>query len=166
MIVMETPRILMRTFVESDLDDLARLYANPDVRRHFPSGSLSRSQTEEELAWLMSGGHAEVSLWAAIERATGRFIGRGGFVKWTIEGVEETEIAYMVEQALWRQGFGSEMAQALVKHGITRLGRRRLIALIAPANIASQRTASKAGLAFEREALVDDYPCQIWAISA
>ncbi len=89
-------------------------------------------------------------LWAAIHRQTGRFIGRCGFILWTIDGSEETEIAYLLDKSFWGQGLGAEAAAALVRHGFERLKLPRLIALIDPGNTASKRTAEKAGLRFER----------------
>ena len=56
----------------------------------------------------------------------------------------------MIARQYWRRGLGGEVANALVRHGFDRLGLRRLIALVHPDNLASMRTAEKAGLAFER----------------
>jgi ribosomal-protein-alanine N-acetyltransferase len=165
-IVFETHRLVLRKFVESDLDDLSRLYADPDIRLHFPEGTLDRVQTEEELHWFISGGDPAfpgLVLWAVIERETGRLAGRAGFVPWQIDGVNEVEIAYLLDKPPWGRGLGSEWAKALVHHGRCCLGRQRLIALIAPGNIPSARTALKAGLQFERQAVIDGHLCHVYA---
>ena len=44
----ETPRLLLRDFVEADLDTLAPLMANADFMR-FSSGPFSREETERFL---------------------------------------------------------------------------------------------------------------------
>jgi RimJ/RimL family protein N-acetyltransferase len=43
-IVVETPRLVLRKLKEDDLDELCSLYADEDVRRYFPTGILSRAQ--------------------------------------------------------------------------------------------------------------------------
>jgi [ribosomal protein S5]-alanine N-acetyltransferase len=115
--VLQTDRIVLRRFVESDLDDLCRLYADHEVRRSFPGGVLSRAEAEEELAWSIQGSdelHPDLRLYAAMDRRTGSFIGRGGFVRWELDGTDEVEIAYMIGKNLWRRGMGSELANGLL----------------------------------------------------
>ena len=65
----------------------------------------------------------------------------------------------------WRQGLGTEVARALVRHGFDVLRLSRLIALIDPAHQASLRTAQKAGLAFEREVEVEGVRSSLYAIA-
>lgn len=163
----ETPRLLLRSIVATDLDDLARLYADPEVRRYFPDGTRDREQTREELEWFANGdnpGYPECRLWAIIDKEAGAFVGRCALLRWEIEGRDETEIAYMLARNAWGQGLGGEVATALVRHGFDRLGFRRLIALIHPDNVASMRTAEKAGLAFERLVDFKDGAARLYSI--
>lgn len=155
--VLETERMVFRRLVPGDLDALAALYADPEIRRYFPEGTLTRAETAEELAWFQNGHpqHPELGLWAAILKGTGAFIGRCGLLRWTIDGVEEVEIAYLIAPAYQRQGLGAEAAQALVRHAFEVLGLPRVIALIDPEHTASIRTAMNAGLRFEREVEMD-----------
>lgn len=166
-VIIETPRLLLRPLVAGDLDDLGQLYADPDVRRYFPDGTLDREATRDELEWFANGdnpGFPELGLWAAIDRQTGVFVGRCGLLRWEIDGREETEIAYMIARRFWRRGLGGEAANALVRHGFDRLGLRRLIALIHPENLASMRTAEKAGLAFERMVQFEGGAARLYSI--
>jgi RimJ/RimL family protein N-acetyltransferase len=166
MIVLETDRLILRRFEDRDLDPLAALYADEETRRYFPDGMLTREETAEELAWFRNG-HPDdprLGLWAAIEKASGRFVGRCGLLPWFIEGQAETEIAYLIARSHWRQGLGGEAARALVAHGMGTIGLKRLIALIHPDNAASAATARASGLAFERTAVLDGMPCHIYAI--
>ncbi len=168
MVVLETSRLVLRPFRPDDLDDLARLYADAEVRRHFPDGPLDRARTREELDWFLSGGDPArpgLVLHALVERATGRLIGRAGFLPWTLDGSDEVEIAYLLDRAHWRSGLGGEIAGALVRHGFEVLGLDRLVAIIHPDNLASVRTAERAGLRFERSIDVDGQPCLLHAIA-
>jgi ribosomal-protein-alanine N-acetyltransferase len=167
-VVMQTERLALRPFIESDLDDLCRLYADPEIRRYFPDGTLSRRETEDELRWCMDGGDPSspgIVLHAAVDRRTGEFVGRGGFVSWVIDGAPQVEIAYLLDKRLWRQGLGSEMAAGLVRHGFSSLRLPRLIALIDPSNIASVRTALKVGMSFERQTSMEGHICSLYSVA-
>ncbi|MFL5260149.1 MAG: GNAT family N-acetyltransferase [Hyphomicrobiales bacterium] len=165
-VIIETPRTIFRRLTADDLDDLCRLYADADVRRYFPEGTLDRSHTKQELDSILSDGTGdghELTLWATIHKQTCRFIGRSGYVKWEIDGTQATEIAYLLDKEFWGQGLGTEIAGALVQYGFAQLGLRRLIALIDPRNTASIRTAEKAGFHYERDTLIGSAGCSIYA---
>jgi ribosomal-protein-alanine N-acetyltransferase len=167
MVILETDRVILRRLQPDDLDDLAALYQDPDIRRYFPEGTLTRAETTKELAWFTNGGdpaHPRLGLWAAIHKETRAFIGRSGLIPWVIEGRTEIEIAYLIAKSHWRQGLGAEIAAALVHYGFAELRLSRLIALIDPQNEASRRTAIKAGLRFERDMLHEGTPCSIYAV--
>jgi ribosomal-protein-alanine N-acetyltransferase len=166
--ILETRRLFLRSLEAEDLDSLFALYRDPEICRYFPDGTLTYEQTREELDWFLQGGdpaHPELGLWATIHKETGRFIGRCGLIPWTIEGREEVEVAYLLAKDHWRRGLGAEIAGALVHHGFERLQLSRLIALIDPENLASIRTAEKAGFRFERRIDHEGSPCSLYAIA-
>ena len=165
--MLETERLLMRRLVPSDFDDLYALYRDPEIRRYFPEGTLTLEETREELEWFLSGhpDHPELGLWATIHKPTGAFIGRCGLLPWTIDGVDEVEIAYLIAKPWQRQGFGAEAARALVRYGFEALGLNRLVALIDPKHEASIRTAERAGLRFWKEAEVEEVRSPVYAVT-
>jgi ribosomal-protein-alanine N-acetyltransferase len=169
LIVLETPRHVLRKFREDDFDSLCLLYADEDIRRHFPNGVLSRIEAREEFDWYLNGGfpgHPALGLWATVHRPTGRFIGRCGLIPWIIDDKPEVEVAYLLAKEFWRQGLGAEVARALVCHAFTRLGLTRLIVLIDPRNIASIKTAESAGFGFEREVEVEGTKSRLYSVGA
>jgi ribosomal-protein-alanine N-acetyltransferase len=166
--ILETQRLILRTLRPDDLDELFALYRDPEIRRYFPDGTLTREQTQEELDWFVGGGdpdHPRLGLWATLHKETGRFIGRCGLIPWSIDGRDEVEVAYLLAKDHWRQGLGAEITQALLHYGFKALGLSRLIALIDPQNQASIRTAEKAGLRFERQIEHGGTRCLLHAIS-
>jgi [ribosomal protein S5]-alanine N-acetyltransferase len=165
MTILETERLLMRRLVAGDLDDLYALYRDPEIRRYFPEGTLTLDETHEELEWFLNGhpAHPQLGLWATIHKPSGTFIGRCGLLPWTIDGVDEVEIAYLIAKPWQRQGLGAEAARALVRYGFETLGLKRLIALIDPRHAASIRTAEKAGLWFEKEVEMEGLRSVIYA---
>ena len=163
----ETPRLIVRKLRPGDLDALSALYGDLDVRRYFPDGVLNREQTKEELDWFrrdVPPDQTPFGLRAIIHRESGEFIGRGGLLSWMIEGKREIETAYLIAKPYWRQGLASEFLSALIRHATEDLHLARLIALIDKHNIASIRTAEKAGFAFERAVTVEGASAQLYAL--
>lgn len=167
--ILETNRLILRHQVLTDLDDLYALYCNPDVIRYIPDAPRSYKEAREELEWFMAGNseHPELGLWATIHKETGKFIGRCGLLPWTIEGQEVVEIAYTLSQEYWGQGLATEAAKGILQYGFEQMHLSRLICLIDPTNIASQRVAEKIGMTLEKEVDGidgDGYPTLIYSI--
>jgi RimJ/RimL family protein N-acetyltransferase len=158
MVILETERLTLRHLVLDDLDELFALYRDPEIRRHFPEGTLTYEETREELEWFLNGHpeHPELGLWATIHRPTGRFIGRCGLLPWTIEGRDEVEIAYMIAKPFWHQGLGSEAARGILEYARVELGLTRLVCLIYPDNEASIGVARSIGMTLEGEKADDE----------
>jgi ribosomal-protein-alanine N-acetyltransferase len=165
--ILETKRLILRHLIPDDLDNLFALYSDPQVRRYFPEGTLSYEQTREELEWFLDSyqEHPELGLWATIHKETNRFIGRCGLLTWTIDQRDEIEIAYMLARAYWRQGLGTEAAQAIRDYGFEQLQLSRLICLIDRDNSASIGVARKIDMTFEREGRDDKGPFLLYSIN-
>jgi RimJ/RimL family protein N-acetyltransferase len=168
-IILETPRLILRHLVLDDLDELFALYSDPEIRRYFPEGVLSLEETREELEWFLNGHpeHPELGLWGTVHKDTGKFIGRCGLLPWEIDGILEVEIAYLINKDFWHQGLATEAAKGIMKYGFEKLNLPRLICLIDPENVASQRVAQKIGMVLEKEVdgiNGDDFPTRIYSI--
>lgn len=154
MIILETERLILRHLETGDTDALFALYRDPEMRRFYPEGTLSRAETEEEIAWFLNGHprHPELGLWATIHKPSGQFLGRCGLLPWQIDGRDEVEVAYLIDKNFWGQGLATEAAGAIVRYAYERLGLQRLVCLIEEGNDASIRVAEKIGMRFERAA--------------
>jgi len=164
--ILETERLRLRRLEPGDLDALHALYSDPEIRRYFPEGVLTRAETKAELDWFVAGDpdHPALGLWATTLKPGGEFIGRCGLLPWSVEGRREVEVAYLIDKRYWRRGYGAEAATALVRYGFDRLGLTRIVAFVDPSNVASAATARKAGLAFEREIELDGTRISVYAI--
>jgi RimJ/RimL family protein N-acetyltransferase len=169
-IILETSRLILRRLVIDDLDGLFALYRDPEIRRYFPEGVLDYEDTKEELEWFLDGHpeHPELGLWATIHKETEKFIGRCGLLPWEIDGKLEVEIAYLLDKSFWGQGLATEAANGILHYGFETLKLSRLICLIDPENIASQKVAQQIGMTLERKVdgiAGDNFPTLIYSIS-
>jgi RimJ/RimL family protein N-acetyltransferase len=90
--------------------------------------------------------------WVLAERESGSFAGRGGLAWATVEGAAEVELPWSIEPHLHGRGLATEAASAACDWA-RELRFEEVVALILPANQASQRVAEKTG--FERNGEVD-----------
>jgi ribosomal-protein-alanine N-acetyltransferase len=170
MIILETTRLILRHQVLDDLEDLWALYSNPNITKYIPDAPRTRAEAQEELEWNMHGHpkHPELGLWATMHKESGKFVGRCGLLPWTIEEQHEVEVAYTIVEDFWGQGLGSEAAQGILEYGFEELNLSRLICLIDPDNIASQKVAEKIGMMLEKKVDGiggDNLPTLIYSIS-
>ena len=165
--ILETERLILRHQVIEDLDNLWALYCNPHITKYIPDAPRSREEAQEELEWHMHGHpkHPELGLWATIHKESGKFIGRCGLLPWTIDGQYDVEVAYTIAEEHWRQGLGTEAAQAILKYGFEKLNLPRLICLIDAENIASKKVAERIGMKFEKEAQDEMGPFLVYSIN-
>jgi RimJ/RimL family protein N-acetyltransferase len=169
MIILETPRLVLRHLVMDDLNDLFALYRDPEIRQYFPEGVLNLEETKEELEWHMNGHpkYPDLGLWATIHKETGKFIGRCGLLPWEIDDKLEIEIAYLLDKSFWHQGLATEAATGILQYGFENLNLSRLICLIDPNNVPSQKVAERIGMTLERKVdgiAGDNFPTLIYSI--
>lgn len=142
----ETPRLRLRPFTLDDIDPLHQLMDDPEVMRYFPTTDLpSREQIERLVRGQLAHWEKHDYGWWAVElREQAGLIGWSGLQYLT--ETDETEIAYFLGKAFWGRGLATEGAREGLKHGFETLGLARIVALVHPENLASQRVIQKLGL--------------------
>jgi RimJ/RimL family protein N-acetyltransferase len=84
-------------------------------------------------------------MFAVLDRASGRFLGRAGLKYWS--QFDETELGWVLRRDAWGQGYGTEAARACRDWGFASLEVPYLTAMIRPGNDASIRLARRLGMA-------------------
>ena len=163
---LRTARLHLHCPREADSDDLARLFADPDVGATL-GGVRSQAETRGMLDrytdhWRQHG----FGLWIMRDPETGAFIGRGGLCCCVIEDRDEVEVSYALLPAYWGRGLATELACASVRVGFDVLGRPDLICFTLPTNRASQRVMQKAGFVYERDGMHFAMPHQFYRLTA
>ncbi|MGH2382199.1 MAG: GNAT family N-acetyltransferase [Candidatus Limnocylindria bacterium] len=160
-VFLETDRLILRRFTDTDADSLVSLDADPEVTR-FITGGVPEFDEAMLRAWL-----AQYERWpaygtfAAIEKATGEFIGWFHLRPATDHGgADEPELGYRLRRSSWGKGYATEGSRALVDKAFRDLGASRVFAETMAVNIGSRRVMEKAGLRFVR-AFHADWPVRI-----
>lgn len=146
-----TERLLMRQWVESDLDPFAALNADPDVMEFFPA-PLTRAESdalaERARADLDRRGYG---LWALQVKATGEFIGFTGLAWQTFPAhfTPALEVGWRLARAAWGHGYASEAAAAAVARGFDASDVDEIVSMTARANVRSRRVMERLGMAHD-----------------
>lgn len=165
LVTRETPRLLLRPPLPSDLDVFVEIHEDPEVMRHMvstgqPGGRIAGWRT---LALLIGHWHLlGYGQWAVVEKATNQVIGRAGL--WNPEGGLGVELGWVIRRSRWGHGFATESARAAVRHGFETVGADHLISLIRPDNVRSIRVAEKIGQTFERMDAQDGIEVRVYGI--
>lgn len=146
-----TQRLVIREMTEADLEPMAELLGDPDVMA-FYRHPKDRSEAFDWIRWnqRLYREHG-FGLWLLELRGTGEFVGDCGLTPQEVDGIVEIEVGYHVRRSLQRQGYATEAAIATRDFARDSLGLERLIAIIHPDNVASQRVAEHIGLTLEKE---------------
>jgi len=145
----ETERLRLRMLRDSDLDNLASLFADPDVMRYVGNGQpTDRIEAEKALASIIAHWDRHgFGRWAIEEKGSGEFVGYGGLR--SLRGTPE--VVYHLAKRYWGNGFATEMARASLRFGFTEKGFDRIVAIAKPENAASIRVMEKVGMHFEMQ---------------
>lgn len=162
--MIETQRLLLRMFRESDLDAYAEMCGDAEVMRYINDGQpLSREEAWRHMAMVL--GHWQLrgyGLWAVEERESGEMAGRIGC--WNPEGWPGLEIGWMLRRCFWGRGYATEGARAALYYAFMELQAAHVISVIHPRNLASIRVAERLGETFERQGKVRGVDVSIYGL--
>lgn len=159
-ILLETDRLLLRRFTADDVDNLVDLDADPEVMRYLTGGASTPRQVvrDEIMPRLLSyyDQSEEFGFWAAVEKATGEFVGwfhfrphpEGNRSDGTVR--DGVELGYRLRRSAWGKGYATEGSRALIDRGFTEGGVERVYAETMAVNTGSRRVMDKAGLRYVR----------------
>jgi len=161
----ETARLRLRPFTLDDVDEIHRLFVEPGVRKYlWDDEAVPREQTasviESSVALFNTNGYG---LWAVFPGEEDRLIGFCGF--WHFHDPPELELLYGIAPSHWGQGLATEAARAMIRYGFEELGFDRIAASTDTPNLASVRVMEKAGMSFEKRAIVNGRDTKYYSIS-
>lgn len=147
MVNVETDRLLLRQWKESDFEAYAAYYADEEMARYV-GGLHGRERAWRRLASLI--GHWSLrgyGYWAVEEKSTGRFVGCAGL--WLSDGWPELELGYWILRDMQGRGYATEAAVRSRDYAFDVVGAKSLVSYIHPENGPSKRVAEKAGAHFD-----------------
>lgn len=151
--VIETARLILRRWKESDREPFARINADPRVMEFFPA-CLSREESDGLIARAEAhfGTHG-FGPYAAELSGSGELVGFVGLMVPDFEAYFTpcVEIGWRLGADCWNRGLATEGAQAVMKLGFGPLGLREIVSFTVPGNLRSRRVMEKLGMVYDGE---------------
>ena len=154
--ILETDRLILRTWVDEDLESMLAINQDPKVMEYFPE--LQDLETTQKLIVSINR-HFEkygYTVYATIRKDSGEFIGFIGLFTPEFEShfTSTTEIGWRLSSNHWGQGFATEGAKAVLDYAFRELKIPEIVSFTAAGNAKSIRVMHKIGLQHNE---VDDF---------
>ncbi|MGL1892486.1 MAG: GNAT family N-acetyltransferase [Spirochaetaceae bacterium] len=150
-IAIESERLLLRNLTPLDKDFLLDLWTNDQVTKYM-GGPRLRDKLSISLDEDITEPYKyEFDLWILVDKSTGKSIGHCGLLDKEVEGNSEIEVVYVIDPNFWGKGYATEISKAVIDYAFSTKKLNRVIALIKPNNIASEKVASNCGMVHEKD---------------
>ena len=161
-IILETDRLLLRTFTKEDAPLLYELNHDPEVIRYTGDPIKDMDHAQEVLEQIILPQYALYNhgRWAVLVKQGLEFIGWCGLK--TRPERNEVDLGYRFMQQVWGKGYATEAAFACIKYGFEKLHLPRIVGRAMPGNIGSIRVLEKCGMVYIGEEVVDDHPAKTY----
>lgn len=172
---LETDRLELRQPRLDDAVAAAEYLADPEVMRFLGGMTVPPENAPAVIEkWLGEWKANGLGKFVVERREDGRFLGRVGVLVWdtqtwrqsTFADAEEhaqPELGWTLARAHWGRGYATEAARAVRDWTRRERGLERLISLIAPENVASQRVAERLDARpVETVTLLDSGEAVVW----
>lgn len=165
--VLETPRLLLRTWCDTDLDDLVWLHSQVEASRYLSRDG--KPWTREEAARRMAGWDEEyrrfgITKLKLLRRDDGRFIGRAVFS--LFDAIGQFELGYAIAPEFWGQGYATEISGALANFFFDRKIGDHFIAFAHVDNMASLKVLEKIGMRFQRTGPMNGLQAHVYTMGS
>ena len=146
----ETPQLVLRGLVPTDVDPIFEIQRGADAMRHTyvaPDRAATARYLEAYAARFAEDGYAP---WTAVLRSEGRVVGWGGLNRDPHAPQWGTEVAYFIHRSYWGRGLASEIVRASLGLAFEVIGLPEVVAFTRPENHPSRRVLDKSGFTFLR----------------
>jgi RimJ/RimL family protein N-acetyltransferase len=151
MVILETERLQLRYMKQEDIPFLVTLWTDPEVTR-FMGGPREVGSLREDLVKTADNPLTQsFDLWPVEEKCSGELVGHCGVIDKEVDNLTEYELVYVLAKKAWGKGYATEIGRALLTFAYHYRHVNRLIALVDPGNVASEKVALKLGMQLEKE---------------
>jgi RimJ/RimL family protein N-acetyltransferase len=147
----QTERLILREIMPSDDQGMFELDSDPEVHTYLGRKPFTHIEESRNIIEFIREQYRYngIGRWAAVDKATGEFIGWAG-LKLITEPINYKsnyyDLGYRFIRRYWGKGFATEAARASIEYGFITLHLREIYAMADIHNIASQQVLTKVGL--------------------
>lgn len=150
-IYIETERLILRSWKDSDKTTFVEMNSNENVMRYFPA--LLSVEESNAFAERIKAEFEETGfgLYAVEIKATGEFIGYVGFHRFTFDVPfsPNWEIGWRISYKFWHNGYATEAAMACINFAREKGLSDKLYSFTAVPNIPSENVMKRIGMTYQ-----------------
>ena len=144
----ETERLILRELLETDVNGMFELDADPEVHRYLGNKPIRTiEQVSETISFIRDQYTANgIGRWAIIEKETNAFVGWGGFkfiTELTNGHQNYYDLGYRLVKRFWGKGYATEAAQASIDYAFNELKLSTIYAIADVQNLPSRKVLEK-----------------------
>ncbi|HEM3472318.1 TPA: GNAT family N-acetyltransferase [Streptococcus suis] len=148
--ILETTRLLLRPWSETDAEDLFAEARHPEVG---PAAGWPVHQSVEESQEIIKTVLSQPETYALVLKETGQVIGSIGLMIGKQSGLDlpdsEAELGYWLGQSFWGKGLIPEASQVLLDYGFAQLSLDKIWCCAFVENSKSMRVQKKLGFVYQ-----------------
>jgi ribosomal-protein-alanine N-acetyltransferase len=154
-VIIETERLLLRTFTIDDAPLIYNLNLDPDVIRYTldPMADIDKAKEVLEQVILPQYALYDHGRWAVHVKSDLEFIGWCGLK--TRPEMNEVDLGYRFIKTAWGKGYATESAHASLNYAFEKLNCDRIVGRSLPANTDSVRVLEKIGMSYVGEEVIE-----------
>jgi [ribosomal protein S5]-alanine N-acetyltransferase len=153
----KTERLLLRQFVEGDLNDVYKGLSDPEIIKYYGVSYKTPEDTKEQMNFFADLEKNGTGIWWAVCSLDNKiFYGAGGLNSLSKEH-KKAEIGFWLLTEFWGHGIMTEVMPIICKYGFDNLGLHRIEGLVETDNMNCKKAMKK--LNFNHEGTMRD--CEI-----
>jgi RimJ/RimL family protein N-acetyltransferase len=149
----ETPRLILREILPTDVEGLFELDNNPEVHRYLGKNPIQTKEQAAEMIQFIRQQYIDngIGRWAVVDKQTNNFLGWAGLkliTEQTNNHINYLDVGYRLIKKYWGQGIATEAARASLAYAFNELQAPAVYAITDTDNAASHHVLLKIGLNF------------------
>ena len=160
-----TERLLLRPFLETDLQVVYALHSDPGTSQYRIHGAMRTLDDARALLslWLRDWAERGVGYWAVARReAPEVVVGVGGVRHKELEGQPVLNLAYRLDPSTWGTGFATEVSRAALDLSRVHFPGTPVVAVIHLENAPSVKVAERLGMRLDRVIAYEGTPHRVY----
>lgn len=141
--ILKTERLLLRQFIDSDLENVFKGLSHPDTIQYYGVSYATLEATKAQMAFFADLEKSGTGRWWAICSPDNQvFYGGGGLNSLSKEHLK-AEIGFWLLPEYWGKGFMTEAMPVICAHGFDAMGLHRIEGIVETENTLCKRAMEK-----------------------
>ncbi|SOE23688.1 Protein N-acetyltransferase, RimJ/RimL family [Spirosomataceae bacterium TFI 002] len=133
---------------KEDFDRFYEIHSDPETNLFNPNGAMNEAKAEQSYATLLDHWDKySFGTWCISEKANPAYvIGFGGLDHRPYGTELKLNLGYRFDKKFWGKGYATELANHVIDHGFSELGKKEIFAIVRPNHLASIKVLEKCNM--------------------